>query len=213
MTHYAITLTTSGGFTPDHVTAIRLYFKSNCEKCLVVTELTSSGFVHLHAGAVFAAKNTGGVTRRFQVLYKNTLKLEVTPNSITVKKTSCEVGWWWYLLKDLDGPPLYISGWKLTWIQEQCKANVKLIPDKVLKKNSHTLNMSCAAERMLEYASASGMQLGCKEAFKQVYCAMEAEGYKFHLCKIKHLYCQVMSKSGDRRAAMSHLDMLLEGLD
>ncbi len=203
---YAITLTCSKGFDPADLTQLKKYFKQVTDSTLLVSEEHASGHVHVHAATMQKQKTTNEVTRLFERFYANVLDIVPTIGvSIVVKKVSDKIGWFHYLLKDQQGPPLMCHGWKLTWIQEQCISNLKKIPKRILLKDVHALDNRVAVPTILEYAKRTNNPLTGKTAFASVVAEMMAKGYAFHKCRLKMLYVHVMAHTGDMRPAMSFI--------
>ena len=212
---YAITLGTSRDFLAEEIVSIAQHFARNCDACLLVEERGASGKLHLHASTKQKQKTANLVTLALTRLYEK-LKIPCQKGvAIKVKKTTDEIGWFHYLTKDMeDGQqPVLIFGWEMTWIQDQCRDNLKKIPHKMMKGNDYTLNMAIATNVVLQYAKRTGIPLSGKDGFKTCICRMAEEGYLFHSVKFKVLYAQVLARTGDTRPMQSLLDLELCGLE
>lgn len=215
MKGYSITLTTSRDFTPDELEGFCEFFRHNCDSCLLVEERGQRGQLHLHAGTKQKQSQTHEVTRllaRHYELHEIPFQKGV---SIKVKKTCDQIGWFHYLIKDIpkDSVPLLIFGWKMTWIQEQCRANLKKVPHKIVKGTDYNVNMLIATNLVIQYAKTVGLPLSGKGMFMECICQMAEAGYLFHNVKFKILYCQVMARFHERRPMLSFLTMELQYLD
>ena len=201
---YFLTLTCPIDFTDDQERHIVHWHRANSEKTLLVRELHRDGRPHYHSVIhVLAPKQTASVTRKLEVLYKK-MDIEWTHNAVCVKKLTCPIGMFWYIIKDLHGePPLLIIGWQMSWIKDQCKANVKLTPNKLLSKEVLMLRDSSSVARVIKWAEVSGYPLTDKPSFINVVTAMQSEGYQFEKIKPKWLYVQVMAMCGHMAPARS----------
>lgn len=215
MPGYSITLTTNRDFLLAEIDLFRQWFANNTDSCLLVQERGTHGQLHLHAGTQQTQLQTGQVTRLLTRLYEQH-DIPLTKGvSIKVKKTCEMVGWFHYLLKEVtdDQPPILVHGWQLTWIQEQCRDNLKKMPHRMLKGTDYVLNMVIAPNAMIRFADSLGMNLSTKEGFKEVCCRMAEEGYQFQNIKFKILYTELMARYGDYRPMKSLIDNELAFLD
>lgn len=181
---------------------------------LLISELRPGDSV-MHFHSVFQSKAIAPTKVREKV--ERMLKragVEVTV-SVTVKVRRCSdlIGWFHYCTKDASYVRHYIKGWQMSWIKEQCVANIKKIPFAVLLKDKHHITAKGATARILAYAKAQGTPVSGKEAFKDVVCAMAREGYEFQNVKMKWCYSQCMAMCGCDRAMRSLLDGELQFLD
>ncbi len=161
---------------------------------MIVEETTTHR--HLHGVFRVPQKQAGQVTQRFKTLYKR-LDLPWVPNvSVKVKKTVELIGWFHYMLKDQTGPPLVLTGWRMTWITEQMQAAVKKIPRKVLEQDQVMLSSRTVIPLIIEFAKAHALPLCDKCSFIEVVLAMEADKYSFQLVRKKTVFCEVMSRCG-----------------
>ncbi len=211
-TSFAITLTTSSGFTEQQISDIKIWFTRVCDTVLLTVEKHKSGKVHLHAAAEFKCAQTNALTRKFARLY-DTLNIPLQKGvSVKIKKVTDRIGWFHYLSKDIPAgqEPALIIGYKWGDIQEQCRAAVKKIPNKMVKGEDHTMNMVTAPNRVLEYAKSIAHPIEGKESFAEVLSLMAEDGYQMHNLKFKILFAQVMAKNG-RRSVMK--DLILSELN
>lgn len=211
---YFYTLTTNRDFLPDEIVSIAQWFAKSCESCLLVEERGHNGKLHLHATTTQKQKTAGEITRRMQKLYEHLNIPFQIKISVRIKRTTDQIGSFHYLTKDLgDKVPVLLFGWKMTWIQQQCRDNVKKIPHKLIKGEDYVVNMVIAPNLLMEYARRSGIPLTGKEGFKEVVARMMGEGYQFQNVKWKILYVQLMARCGDTRPLRSMLDNELQFLE
>lgn len=181
---------------------------------LVAEDRPSDGVEHYHSLIASPVKSAQAITRQLITLYKSNQWEFVKGVTIRVKTCVDRIGWFHYLTKDLGGnAPLGIKGWKMTWIKEQCLNNLKKMPHKMLARGQYMVNPKVGTRLVIEYAKARAIPLSGKEGFKQVLCAMAADGYQFEGAKLKFLYAQVMAMTGDSRAFASLIDNELHFLD
>lgn len=197
---YFVTLTAKSGFTASEIKPIVGWHKHNSSTTLLVKELTSKGFIHLHSIITTTCKTTNQITRKLQYLWK-TQNMELSKASIKVKKCTHFLGMFHYLTKDLasDGSVLYIKGWKMSWIQEQVKDSLKSMPKKMLLKGDYCVTLKNGTALLVEYAERTAMPLVDKFSFARLVSQMASEGYTFDNCKLKFLFTQVMARKGDRK--------------
>lgn len=197
---YFITLTSRDDFTSEQHDAIVAWHRHNSEKTLLVAERHDSGRIHYHSVIhCRVPKQAAKVTQKLERLYKQ-IDLEVVKRvSIVVKRQTDDIGLFHYLTKDIpEGDrPLLCIGWAYSWIKEQCLANIRKIPYKVLAKDKHMMRSVSAVARVVQWAQAAGYPLTGKESFIHVVTSMQAEGYQFDNIKTKFLYAQVMAVSGN----------------
>lgn len=196
---YTFTATTvSPGFDDDQVASIANWARLQSDSCYLVEETTNTR--HLHGVFRVTQKSTNQVTRKFKTLY-STLDLPwVEHVSVKVKKTTELVGWFHYLRKSQGNrKPLVLTGWSATWITEQCAANVKKIPKKLLLKGDYQVNSKTGTAIVIEYGSVHNLPLCDKFSFADVLTAMAADKYTFDTVRIKWLFCQVMARCGHPR--------------
>lgn len=199
-TTYFITFTTScGDFPDDFNDSLVKFHVKRCDMALLVQEGGPGEDKHRHYHSVgsFKASKTNNITNQCKTFYKH-CGIEVSKQSIVVKKVPVLVGMFGYLLKHCEGPPLLVMGWQLSWIKEQIIANVSKIPHKVLMKNKHVLSSKTATALVVEYAKAKSLVLADKLSFVEVVSEMTCDGYQFEAVKPKWLYVQVMAVLGHR---------------
>ena len=210
-TSFTWTATTSTpGFDDAQVQAICDWARLSSDSCMVVEETTSHR--HLHGVFRVTQKQTGQVTRKFKTLYDKLQLPWVANVSVKVKKTTELIGWFHYMLKDQTGPPLVLTGWKMTWITAQCLAAVKKIPKKILTKDQVVLSSRDAVPLIIAFASANSMPLCDKNAFIEVCLAMEADKYNFQNIKRKAVFCETMTRMGHPRFSRSMWEQELDFL-
>ncbi len=209
---YFVTLTAADNLL-EHEDAIVQWHRTHSEKTLLVPELHADGRTHYHSIIHTMDKTTNQVTRKLLTLYQRLNIPVVKGVSIIVKASSDAIGLLHYVTKDLQGDPLLITGWTMSWIKETCKANLKNIPYRMLTKNKYTLQHRSSVELVVQYAYRSGYPLTGKASFIQVVTAMQADGYQFSGIKPTWLYAEVMAVCGYAGAARSLWDLALMGLD
>jgi len=199
---YCLTLTSLIGFTPAHEDQIVEWHRRNSDKCFLVKEFHDSGVPHYHSLiACTAPKQACHVTDKLCRLYGQMLIDYTKGVTVKVKRCSDFIGWLHYLCKDMSGPPILVIGWTMTWIKQQCKANVKKIPRKLLSKNVYMVQSSTSVNLVVTYANACGHPLTGMDSFITVVTEMQAEGYQFEKIKPKWLYGQVMAVVGHKGCA------------
>jgi len=186
--------TSSPGFDDDQVIEICDWARRHSDSCMVVEETTTHR--HLHGVFRVTQKQTGQVTERFKTLYKSMGMPWVVGVSVKVKKTTELIGWFHYMLKDQTGPPLVLTGWKMTWITAQCQAAVKKIPNKILVEGQVVLSVRTAVPLIIAFAKANNLPLCDMSSFIEVCLAMEADKYNFQLLKRKAVFCETMTRCG-----------------
>ncbi len=210
MPYYTITLTTSGGFSESHIEILTESF-NKLNHAYVVNEFGSSEqFSHIQGLVEYDSVKTSNVTLRFQRLYKS-LKLEVSPRSIRVKKATDYVGALIYSHKELDNSDtkaklLVCRGWTSSWIDEQVKNNVSKIPHKMLKKKLHRICSNTGGALMYEWCIANNRIVTSKFDYLNIVKEMAKEHYAFGLIRHKCIYQDVMSSFGDGSAAYQIAD-------
>lgn len=206
---FTFTFTSNVEFTPAHEDQIIQWHKKKASFCILVRELHEDGRPHYHSVIAAARpKNTGSWTRLCETLYKQMDLPIVKGISFRVKKETDRVGWFIYLLKHQEGPPLLVMGWKLSWIKKQCLEGIRHIPRKMLTKEVTVLTKATASQTVLRYAAAMGRKITGKISFCDVCCAMEGDKYVFGGYQLKHIYREVMNQSGQR--ALAHEMMMGE---
>ncbi len=210
---YAITFTTSSpGFDAHETRTILEWCRHNSDACMLVEEVAATR--HLHAAFRCTQKTTVQVTRMICTLYER-MKLPWVPKvSVRVRKMTELVGWFHYLKKDLgDKQPLLLTGWKMTWITEQCLENLKKIPHKMLLKQDYQVTSKTGVAIVIEYAKRNNLPLCDKFTFADCITDMAKECYTFDSVRVKWLFCQVMARCGHPRFMKSHILNELAFLD
>ncbi len=213
---YMITLTSPDGFCDAQEDQVVQWHKRNSEKCFLVSELHDSGAKHYHSLiSCMAPKTANKVTDKLVRLYCALGIDYVKRVSVKVRAVSDFIGVLHYLSKDipLGSEPLYLSGWRYTWIKDQCIKHVKHIPHKLLKKNEYMVQCSTCVALVLRYAAAASHPLTGKESFISVVVAMQAEGYCFSKVKPKWLYGELMARVGQVGLTRRLWEDALFGLD
>lgn len=203
--YFCLTLTSSDDFTSDQEDLIVDWHRRRAEYCLLVREYHGDGRKHYHSLlAVKKPKSAGGVTRQLETLYKK-MNIPWTKGvTVVVKKMTHMTGQFHYLLKEQASThPLLLTGWKYSWIKEQCLANIKEIPLKLLKGDTYMVQKNTSVELVLKFATASGATIACKDSFIDLMVEMQAKGYQFDNVSKKSLYTNVMSRLGNLSQARS----------
>jgi len=214
-TSFCITFTTGGEFPPAWEAALAAWHVKKCDQALVVREGGPEEEEHLHYHSVgtFKTSKASNIKSMCETLYKKHDVAYDKP-SVVVKTTTDLIGMFHYLLKDqVDDQPVLLLGWKMSWIKEQCLSNLKKIPHKVLMKNKYVLKTSTATAVVMEYAKRKSLILTGKDSFATLVCEMARDGYQFEAVKLKWLYCQCMSLTGDDHAMRSLIMNELHFLD
>ncbi len=215
LSYFCLTLTSPDDFTALQEEAITDWHRRLSEFCLLVREYHGDGRKHYHSlVAIKTPKDAGGVTRRLETLWKK-LSLRWTKGiSVHVKKMTHMTGQFHYLLKEQKGrQPLLLTGWKFTWIKQQCIDNIKMIPRKMLLGETRMVQKMESVELVLKYAAASSIEIRSKDSFVDVIYAMKAGGFQFDNCKMMTLYGNVMARCGNVSQAKSVIYGELFGAD
>jgi len=168
---------------------------------------------HVEGVAEFETVNTSNVTQRVKGLYK-TLKIDVSPNSIRVKKVTHLIGAIIYANKEIetDGVVLILKGWTQTWIDKQVKDNVKNIPHKMLKKKGTRLTQGTAGALIYEWAIANTCRVVSKQDYQYVAKQMAKEGYLFGSVRHVGVFQDVCALFGSGDAVESAIEQALHWL-
>ncbi len=213
---YMLTLTSACGFLDYQEDQIVQWHKRHSEKCFLVCELHDSGVKHYHSLISCMRPNKSSrVTDKLVHLFSEMSIDYVKGVSVKVKSVSDFIGVLHYLCKDvpIGGTPLYLSGWRYSWIKDECLRNVKHIPHKMLRKDEYMVQSSTCSALVLRYASAAAMPMTGMQSFISVVVAMQAEGYSFCKIKPKWLYGEVMARTGHVGLARRLWEEALFGLD
>lgn len=204
-TAMCLTFTCSGDFPVIWERNLASWHAKKCDSSLIVREGGEDEEEHLHYHSVgtFKTSNPSNLSKACEVLYRKNNLDWVKGVSVCVKKCTDLIGWWYYLLKSVEGDVLQIMGWKMSFIKEQMKMNVSKIPFKILMKDKYVLRTKSATARCMAYAKAIAHVVSGKDSFASLICIMAEDGYQFEQVKMKWLYCQMMSLMGDQRAMRS----------
>jgi len=171
------------------------------DQCLVVFEdRPGDGVKHLHSVISVKAKGVNHTTVSLERLLSRHNIEWCKIVTIKVKDATDVSSLYTYLMKDQTGPPALLLGWRLSWIKQKLKDNVKLLKPSDLKKGRRVLNINNAVPLIQAYAFANGHRLNSKEAIADCMCDMQYEKYSFDRCKFETLYCQLMGECGIRRS-------------
>ncbi len=211
---YMLTLTSSVDFFESQEDLIVQWHRHNSDKCFLVREFHDSGVKHYHSLICCTSpRSAGKVSEKLVRLYAS-MQIDVVKGiSFCVKSVSDFVGCLHYLCKDLDGSPLLLIGWRMSWIKAECLANMKHIPHTMLKKDQYMVQCSTSVQLVLRYAHAAGHPLCGKDSFVTVVVEMMSKGYQFEKIKPRWLYGQVMAMMGHEQLARRLWDDVLIGLD
>lgn len=209
--YYMATLAPKDWFTTEERTPIYAWFSTH-DQVLGYTE--EENRKHLHVLFSSKQKKTGNVTRSLERMFE-TNQIEFTKGvTINVKSSSHPIGYFHYLTDEIkQGTRVMIKGWQLTWIQEQCRANLKSMPRKLLSKDVYTVNNKEGPDLIVKYAKAHHMLCNCKQTFIRCVARMSTDKYRFHNVKMKWLYCDVLALCGNTRSVVSHWEAELFNLD
>lgn len=193
--------TTSPGFDDDQIMSICNWAKHISDSCCIIEEMSSHR--HLHGVFRVTCKQTNQVSQRFQTLYKK-MDMPWIPNiSVDVKRTTELIGWFHYMLKDQKAPPLVLTGWKRTWITEQCQKHVKKIPKKMHRLDRLVLDASTVVGTVLAYMSAHSLPIMDKFSFIAVVTQMQKDKFNFMKVRKALVYEAVMAELGHLDVAAS----------
>lgn len=212
MNHYFVTFSASGGLTEPLCQKFKTHFLSSYDYVFGCKEFHASGDAHLHILYTSPAKQSNGLTRQYEKLYTKWGIDHVKGVSIKNKRVTNLIGMFHYISKDIKEKPYMILKWKWTWIQQQCRDNVKLIPKKILNGENRWVNQREAGMIMMAYAKSTGKQIFSKEQFCETFAEMQEQGYQFDKVNLRPVYTLIMAMNGDKRPAyeyaMSQLNFL-----
>jgi len=199
--YYMATLAPKIWFTKEERAPLYKWF-SRHDQVLGYTEVASRK--HLHVLFSSDVKKTGNVTRSLEQLFdKHKIEFE-KGITINVKKASHPLGYFHYLTSDVKGGTrVLLKGWRQTWIQEQCRNNLKQIPRKLLKKDVYVVNNVEGPDLITLFAERHHMPLVDKRTFIAVVVEMECNKYRFHSCKKKDLLTNTLALHGHIRCSVS----------
>ncbi len=204
MNFYKVTLTTSGGFTEEQIEGFEKEFDKQ-KHAFIVNEFGKGGNSHLEGVIERDTINTSNVTAWIKRLYK-ALGIDISPNSIRVKKVSHLAGAIIYTNKEIaeaknDATVISLRGWNQTWIDKTVKDNVKNISFKELKKHGTKLTQGTGGAMMFEWGKANNMHVTSKAEYLSVVQIMAKEGYMFGSVRHVGLYQDVCALFGSGQAA------------
>ncbi len=209
--YYLATLAPKDWFDADQRRVIYEWF-SRHDQVLGYTE--QEGRKHLHVLFSSKQKKTGNVTRAIENVFSHNDIPMTKGVTIDVKFSSHPIGYLHYLTDEIKGgTQVMLKGWRMTWIQQQCRDNLKSMPKKLLSKDVYVMNNVQGPDLILKYAEAHHMLCNDKASFIRTVSRMSADKYRFHNCKKKDLYCDVLALCGNQRAVSSLWDMELLMLD
>ncbi len=207
-TDFFMTFNTAGEFPQGFSEYLVTWHVRKCSQAVVVAEGwtdLSDERPHFHSVGSFKTEKTSNVVKMIVKLYADHDVEYRKGISVVVKKVTDLIGIWHYLTKDVTAvnPALLVLGWRMSFIKQQCLENLHKIPRKVLMKNKFCLSTKSATACVMAYAKAKAHVLSGKESFASLICLMAADGYQFEAVKIKWLYTQCMSLTGDPRPMRS----------
>ncbi len=201
VTYYFATLAPKDWFSEPHRELIFTWFSKH-DQVLGYTEVASRK--HLHVLFSSPIKKTFNVTRQLTKLFETNNIPHTEHVTINVRKSNIPIGYFHYLtsdLKDSNGKQCMIKGWKLTWIQKQCRDNLKLVPKKLLSKDTRVVNNVDGPSLIRRYAEMHHMPLRDKRTFIEVVVRMGGDKYRFHTCKKKDLLADTLAECGHDRCS------------
>ncbi len=212
---FFITFTSGDPFPESFVADLSAWHVKKCDCCLLVSEGGPGKDKHLHFHSVGTWKTTNpsNVTRACKTLYKKH-KIEWTKNCVRVKTVPELIGMFHYLLKEVSDSdvPLLLMGWKMSWIREKLKANLKKMPHTMLLKDEYFLTPKTATAMLLKYADVHSLRITCIEAFKSLIKRMMIDKYRFANVRWKILYVEVSIAHGNSGPLDDFLESELFGM-
>jgi len=199
--YYFITISPSLEYTAAQWDVILDWHrKSSTDQCLVVFESRpGDGTKHLHSCISHKANKACRLTLSLERLLEKHSIPWAKP-TVDVKTCTDVKQLYTYLMKDQSGPPVLIMGWKLSWIKQTVKDNVKKMKPSELTKGRRMLTAGNSVAFIQAYASANGHRLDSKDSIVDCLGDMAFEKFDFQKIKFKGLYVQLMSESGVRRS-------------
>jgi len=187
------------------------WYKTHVQ-ALVTTEHAS--FQHLHALIASKTAKTGNVTRSLEQLFKRHSIPFEKGVTIKVRKSTVPIGHFHYLMDPAKkGKVLVTHGWRLTWIQDQCRQNPGKKPRKLLEDGTRVVHNREGPRLIADYAEAHNLHLTCKTDFIGVVTDMESKGFQFHKCKKKDLLTNTLAMQGHTACTRSLWEMELMMID
>ncbi len=199
--HYFVTLAPKDWFTTEEYQPIKEWF-SRHDQVLGYEEVASRR--HLHVLVSSKQKKTGNVTRALENLFTSHDIPWEKGVTIDVRRSVEPIGHFHYLTNESKGGTrVMIKGWSMSWIQQQCRDNLKKLPRKLLRKDVYVCNNIDGPRLIIEYADRHNMPLVDKFSFIQVVVSMTGDKYRFHTCKKKDLFVDVLGVCGYGKYAKS----------
>lgn len=208
------TISPKDDFTPSQETALKEWHGHQGPFAFLVSEpRPGDGIIHYHSVFQSLAKTTSKTREKLERLLKNIHVPYERMITVKVKKCTDLIGWFHYLTKDATSKRLYIKGWEMSWIKQQCLDNVKKIPFKVLLKGKRFVTKKGATALIIAYSAAKAYPITGKHSFMQVVCMMAQEGYEFQSVNMRYCFSQALAVNGNTRAMMSLLESELQFLE
>jgi len=198
-------------FTEEEFDKIIIFCKRETQ-VLAYTEVASHK--HLHVLLSSSMKKTFNVTRSFTNFFTKEKIPFVDKVTIDVRHSTVPIGYFWYLTDEIkNGTQVAIKGWRMTWIQDTCRANLKVKPRKMLNKDTRVVNNVDGPALISQYAELHHMMLIDKVTFVRVVARMMKDKYLFHNVKPKCLFATVLAIEGHPKAAISFWENELFAID
>lgn len=209
--YYLATLSPKDWFDRDQLKPIFAWFSKH-DQVYGVTEIAS----HKHLHVLFSSKQkkTGNVTRALN----NLLDQNNIPNekgvTVDVRYSSVPLGHLHYLTNEVKGgTQVMIKGWRLTWLQQQCRDNLKSMPKVLLKKGVYVVSNVEGPELIVKYAAMHNRCVNDKASIIRCIASMCVDKYRFHNTKIEWLCADTMALCGNMRGITSLLEGKLQFID
>ncbi len=178
---------------------------SRHNQVLGVTEVEAHK--HYHVMFCSTVRKTGNVTRALENLFTKNSIPWTKGVTINVKYCSVPIGTFYYLTDpQKKGIVVFVKGWRMSWIQEICRKNLKSMPKKLLTKDMRVVNDVEGPDLIIKFANRHHMPLVDKTTFIQVVARMIGDKYVFHKCKMKHLISSTLAINGHMRCVVSWLE-------
>lgn len=166
-----MTLTYPNGLQENHVSAFKKWLEDK-EYALGNLEKHKSGAIHAHA---VIGGNKGSNQRR-SIINKVFNKEQLSSHALNVKKVGLLSGAITYVMKDCEGEPWVLRGFKeneiKTYIEEGKREHMKRKPEKLIAMVSST-----AAEQIKLFAEEKRIKIQSKSDFAHCLCAMSMSGF------------------------------------
>ncbi len=196
--HYCLTLTCRDTFTQEQEDLIVAWHRERSDKCLLTREPHGDGRPHYHSLiAVVKPSTANAVNKSLTTLYKK-MNIEIVKGiSFFTKRMTDKVGQFHYQLEDCkDSVVIFLRGWTMSWIKQQCKDGIKKIPHKLLAGSTYMVQKRTSVELVLRFAKASGLPLTGKTSFIMCVYKMQQDGFQFDNVSKGDLYSNVMARMG-----------------